>query len=200
MSTPTLAPTACRPEAAVRTSGGRLPGDASVRCEINTFVRDPAGRQGVFVFAGSPLVSAEETKDPLARIADMAERLVMFLYGCGRLVRLRYALGPADLRAAFDEVGSKLELDVPVPAEETERLSDDYHRFNDVSFFAEGRTFDLVTFDSSYVLARFARVEPAALEGVRVTSPFFERAPDAIYVHRGDVSYFVSALHATARA
>jgi hypothetical protein len=171
-----------------------------VRCEINTFVRDPSGRQGVFVFAGSPLVSAEEARDPIARVADMAERLVMFLYGCGRLVRLRYALGTADLRISFDEVGSKVDLEVPVPDVESERLSDDYHRFNDVSFFAEGRTFDLVSVDSSYVLARFARVDAAAVEAVRVTSPFFQRAPDAIYVHRGDVSYFVNALHAAARA
>src|SRR5258705_9918464 len=59
-----------------------------VRCEINTFVTDPAGRRGVFVFSGSPYVSKQTKFDPVGVVCDMAERLVLFFYGFGKLNRL----------------------------------------------------------------------------------------------------------------
>lgn len=170
------------------------------RCEINTFVTDRAGREGVFVFCGSPFVSQEERPSAMGRIADWAERIVIFLYGCGRLTRLRFTLTEERLIVELDETESRLDIDVPVAAEGGEdRLSPDYHRFNDVSFFAGGTTYDLVSVDSAFGRATLQRVEAASLAPLSVVSPFFDRAPDQLYIHRGEIGYLVNALHRTDR-
>ncbi len=169
-----------------------------VRCEINTFVTDRTGREGVFVFCGSPFVSQEEKPTAIGRVADWAERLVIFLYGCGRLTSLRYALTEERLVVDLAEAESKLAIDVPVAAEPgEERLSPDYHRFNDVSFFAGGKTYDLVNVDSAFGRATLQHVDAASLARLSVATPFFERAPDHLYIHRGEIGYLVNALHRT---
>ena len=174
-----------------------------VRCEINTFVRDADGRDGVFVFCGSPFVSREERPSAMGRVADLAERIVIALYGCGRLTRLRYELAGGRLRVELDEPESSLALDLPLAAPggpAAERLSDDYHRFNDVSFFAGGRSHDLVHADSRFTLATFEPIDPDAGPGAApaaVAGPFFRRPPDRVYLHRGEIGYLVSALHTT---
>lgn len=168
-----------------------------IRCEVNTFVRDAAGRDGVFVFCGSPFVSREEERTTMGKVADFAERLVIFLYGCGRLTRVHYELGEGDLRIDVDEPEAQLSLDLAHASGGAggERLADDYIRFNDVSFFAAGRSFDEVSVNSAFILASFSAVDPALLGGVRARTSFFERPPDRVYVHRGDVGYLVSAMH-----
>lgn len=166
------------------------------RCEINTFVRDPDGREGVFVFCGSPFVSREENGNFWGRLCDAAERLVVLLYGCGQLTRLRYELTNDHLVVGLDEAGQRIEIDVPAAATPAdEKLSDDYVRFNDVSFFNNGKTFDLVSVNSAFTLARLARIEDHSLSSASVQGPFFSRAPDRVYYHRGDIGYLVSALH-----
>jgi hypothetical protein len=168
-----------------------------IRCEVNTFVRDASGRDGVFVFCGSPFVSREEERTTMGKVADFAERLVIWLYGCGRLTRVRYELGEGELRIDVDEPEAQLALHVDhAPTRDaTERLADDYVRFNDVSFFAGGQSFDEVSVNSAFVLATFSAVEPSLLPAGRAHTSFFERAPDRVYVHRGDVGYLVSAMH-----
>lgn len=174
-----------------------------VRCEINTFVRDADGRDGVFVFCGSPFVSREEQRSAVGAVCDLAERLVILLYGCGRLTRLRYEVTGDALRINLDERDVRLDLEVPLrPLNRAtrEKLSDDYHRFNDVSFFNSGKTFDLVTVNSAFVLARFEDVDAATLACHTVDGPFFRRPPDRVYFHRGAIGYLVSALHGPGRA
>lgn len=174
-----------------------------VRCEINTFVRDAEGRDGVFVFCGSPYVSKEKRRSVMGTVCDMAERLVIFLYGCGRLSRLLYQLTEDAIRIDLDEGGSRLRMDLALDAARpgpTQRLSEDYHRFNDISFFNAGKTYDRITVDSAFGRAAFERVGEAELAQLRVDGPFFQRAPDHVYFHRGDVGYVVSALHRPHRA
>jgi hypothetical protein len=171
------------------------------RCEINTFVRDAEGRAGVFVFCGSPFVSRGDGKSAIEKVADFAERLVLRLYGCGRLIALRFELTETSLQVALDESEAALAVDLALPhptAEPLERLSDDYYRFNDVSFFRGGQSHDLVSAGSEFVLARWEEVDRASLASVTARSPFFLRPPDRIYVHRGTISYLVSALHPAA--
>ncbi len=169
-----------------------------VRCEINTFVRDAGGRDGVFVFCGSPFVSKEERPSAIGRVADLAERLVLFLYGGGGLVRLRYELTDAALRISLGEPEARLEIDVacsPPPVGERARLSEDYYRCNDVSFFDAGRTHDLVSAGSPFLLATLEELELRGASTAFAESPFFRRPPDRLYVHRGEIGYLVSALH-----
>ena len=178
-----------------------LAGVRKARCEINTFVRDAEGREGVFVFCGSPYVSREEGGSFFGKLCDAAEKLVVLLYGCGRLTSLRYELDDDHLAIALEEHENHVAIDValaPAPAEK--RLSDDYARFNDVSFFNGGRTFDLVNVNSAFSLARFEKIEDERLAALGVRGPFFARSPDGIYIHRGEVSYLVSALHRGAHA
>lgn len=170
-----------------------------VRCEINTFVRDAEGRDGVFVFCGSPYVSKEEGRSAMGRACDFAERLVAFIYGCGGLTRLRYELGGGELSAELDEGENRLAVRLPLAAGGgaggAERLSDDYHRYNDVSFFNGGKTYDLVTVNSAFTLAALEGVAEGDLAGARVEGPFFRRAPDRVYYHRGEIGYLVNALN-----
>ncbi len=162
------------------------------RCEINTFVTDPKGRKGILVFSGSPLVSLDEKPSLVGRICEMAERMVIFIYGCGKLVPLKYELGRDKLEIAFEG----FTLNQPLSdMTATIRLSDDYLAFNDISFFNEGKTFDLVNTNSRFTSARFHAIEGSALKDVRVKGPFFSRAPDKVYYHRGDIAYLVDALN-----
>jgi hypothetical protein len=168
-----------------------------VRCEINTYVRDPKGRRGIYVFCGSPFVSRETGAGVVGKICDLAERLVIFIYGCGRLVSLEYSVGDR-LRIALAQGDHRVDLDQPLEpagAAAMTRLSDEYHVFNDISFFNRGATFDLVNVTSSYLTARFQRIDGAALRGCRIRGPFFDRAPDCAYLHRGSISYFVSSMN-----
>lgn len=179
-----------------------LAGVKKARCEINTFVRGPDGREGVFVFCGSPYVSREMEGSFFGKLCDAAEKLVVLLYGCGRLTTLRYEVAADRLAIALAEDRNEVALDLPLAAEAPAeaRLSDDYAGFNDVSFFNGGRTFDLVHIDSAFGRARFQAVDAGALATARIAGPFFDRSPDAVYLHRGEISYLVSALHRVPRS
>ena len=173
-----------------------LAGVRKARCEINTFVRDAAGRDGVFVFCGSPYVSREDGGSFFGKLCDAAEKLVVLLYGCGRLTSLRYDLDEDRLGIALEADENIVAADVALTSAPAEaRLAEDYARFNDISFFNGGRTFDLVNVNSLFSLARFERIEDDRLAAVRVRGPFFARPPDGIYFHRGEIPYLVSALH-----
>lgn len=172
-----------------------------VRCEVNTFVVDASGREGVFVFCGSPFVSREEKPSAIGRVADFAERLVIWIYGCGRLTRVRFELATERLVVELDEPDNRMSLDVPVSSGVgTDLLSPDYQRFNDVSFFNGGKTYDLVNVDSAFGQAALQRIDGALLAEQTVKSPFFDRAPDVIYAHRGEIGYLVSALNRVTEA
>lgn len=174
----------------------RLSHIRKVRCEINTFVRDAEGRAGVYVFSGSPYVSRESRRTVIGTICDFAERAVMWIYGCGKLVGLTYELSRDRLRISLDQNPNQLRFDQKVEDEEAEdRLSVDYCRFNDISFFNEGRTYDLVNVNSTLLGARFHRLSGSALQDCEVAGPFFRRAPDEIYFHRGEISYSVTAMN-----
>lgn len=164
------------------------------RCEINTFVRDAAGRPGIYVFSGSPYVSREARFSLIGRICDLAERAVIWIYGCGKLVPLVYDLGEREIRIALEQGPNRLQWKQTLAdGEATERLSDDYHRFNDISFFNEGRTFDLVSVNSAFHRARFCRLD--SVTGCELNGPFFRRAPDFVYFHRGEIAYSVTAMN-----
>ncbi|MBI1861649.1 MAG: hypothetical protein HYR96_12095 [Deltaproteobacteria bacterium] len=160
-----------------------------VRCEINTFVTDPSGRRGIFVFCGSPFVSPEARFSLLGTICDFAERLVMMIYGVGQMVSMTYELSPTQIAV----MGSRHTFSggpVPVAA-----LSADFHQFNDVSFFNDGKTFDRVFVNSAFFQARFERVSGSALNGWVFKNRFLKRAPDVLAFHRGELGYSVDALN-----
>lgn len=162
-----------------------------IRCEVNTFVTDEHGRAGIYVFAGSPFVSKERRFSILGHICDFAERLVQLVYGCGRLASLDYRLQDK-LHFSLSTKFHSCVLEVSLSEGKSDRLSDDYHRFNDISFFNSGRSWDAVFVDSRYLRARFGSV----CTGLPiVTTPFFERAPDVVYYHRGKLAYLVDAMN-----
>jgi hypothetical protein len=168
------------------------------RCEINTFVRDSKGRKGILVFSGSPFVSKERRPSLIERICQLAERMVIFIYGCGKLLPLTYELSDRALKIEFDDPKNALSLrhsfgDVGTPAHH--RLSEEYWAFNDISFFNGGKTHDFVNVSSSFYSARFHRIEGHVLEQYRLRSPFLDRRPDRVYFHRGDIAYLVDALN-----
>jgi hypothetical protein len=167
------------------------------RCEINTFVQDARGRKGVFVFCGSPYVSKEQTPSPMGAVCDAAEKLVIGIYGCGKLIPLVYRPSDASVEIDFQEGASALSLRLPLNggAGREERLSDDYLAFNDISFFNQGKTHDHVHVNSAFFAARFREVGAGALKDVAAASPFFRRPPDKVYLHRGDIGYLVNALN-----
>ncbi len=169
-----------------------------VRCEINTFVTDPAGRKGVFVFSGSPYVSKEKKFDPFGVVCDMAERAVIFAYGCGKLIDLVYDLGPNSLSIECKEGPNNLRLSHDLKSEEDfcERLSDEYILYNDISFFNSGATYDLVNVSSSFFAAKFREIDGSELEEFQLEGPFFSgRRPNKVYYHRGEISYLVIAMN-----
>lgn len=164
-----------------------------VRCEINTFVEDAQGRKGVFVFCGSPYVSKEKERSLMGIVCDFAERLVVFIYGCGGLTRLSYALTSDRVAIALQEGPNRISLDEPLArATDEERLSDDYWLYNDISFFNGGKTYDLVNVNSAFFAAKLTPLP--SLKGI-FEGPFFRRAPDAAYYHRGEIAYVVNSLN-----
>lgn len=171
-----------------------------VRCEINTFVTDQMGRTGIYVFCGSPLVSRESRWDPISVIVDLAERLVQWIYSVGKLVPLAFELGENTLSVAYESKEHSMQLSVPLhQSNQLCQLSDDYLRFNDISFFNRGKTFDLVNSNSVFALARFESVPSSELLPFKMRGPFFDRNPDQVLFYRGAISYLVSALNKTPR-
>lgn len=171
-----------------------LAGIKRARCEINTFVEDAKGRKGVHVFSGSPYVSKEESPTLIGRIAEMAERLVIFLYGCGKLVPLTYELNDQSVKIHFKNFSLDHNFRDGRAGSET-RLSEAYARYNDISFFNNGKTYDLVNVNSAFTTARLQSIDVADLKHFEMTGPFVSRKPDRVYYHRGDIAYLVSALN-----
>lgn len=168
------------------------------RCEINTFVEDRLGRKGIYVFSGSPFVSEEKSWSVVGVICDFAERLVTFIYGCGKLIPLRYDVTADSVGIHFTQGDNHLRLDAGTAGLEcTEALSSDYWRFNDISFFNQGKSFDLVNVGNSFYAARFQKIEGGDIDGATAISPFFgaERRPDVVYLHRGEIAYLVNSLN-----
>jgi len=170
-----------------------------VRCEINTFVLDPLGRRGVYVFCGSPYVSREEHKSMTGWICDLAEYLVSFIYGCGKLIRLTYSLTQHVLEVHLKEGGNLIALKHRFDTNTAicERLSNEYWIYNDISLFNEGKTFDLVNVNSAFLYAKFGCIEGDKLEDCQIENAFFRRKPDRVYFHRGSISYLVNSLNRT---
>lgn len=183
----------------VRYPNPRLREIEKVRCEINTFVVDPSGRPGIYVFSGSPFVSREKRRSWIGSICDWAERLVICIYGCGRLTSLIYYLGENTLEIELDEERNRVSIRLPlnVPPLPKKKLSAEYLRFNDLSFFNDGSTYDRVYVNNAFVGAEFQGLSSPQVTGVRCAGPFFDRAPDWIYFHRGSISYLVGALNRT---
>lgn len=167
-----------------------------VRCEINTFVEDKEGRKGVYVFSGSPYVSREEKKSIIGFICDMAERMVVFIYGCGRLIKLAYGITDHSVLIDFKVPGNSMRLEQPlgIPSHE-EKLSSDYWRFNDISFFNNAKTFDLVNVNNAFFSATLQKIEGTQIHTFAMESPFVNRRPDVIYFHRGEISYMVNSMN-----
>jgi len=182
----------------VRYPKPRLQAIRKVRCEINTFVADAAGNKGVYVFCGSPYVSQEMGTGLLGWICDQAEQIVMFLYGCGKLVPLNYQLSNEVLKVSLKTDNHLLSLHYSFKYEGEigrQRLSPEYLVYNDISFFGHGKTFDLVNVNSAFVRAEFDSLDDWSLGYWKVQTPFFQRAPDGIYFHRGEIKYLVNSLN-----
>jgi hypothetical protein len=170
------------------------------RLEINTFVEDPTGRKGVFVFSDSPFVSRESKRSLLGSICDFAEWLVTKIYGCGHLVDLKFSLSE-ELSVIFQSQGQSLKIQGKTPESvdsEDFKLSSDYCLYNDISFFNHGKTCDYVNVNSSFHQAKFASLGIENCEAL-CEGPFFNRQPDVILVHRGNISYLVNALNLVPR-
>lgn len=165
-----------------------------VRCEINTLVRGPDGRPGVYVFCDSPYVSREEKFSPLGAICDLAERTVCFIYGCGKLIRLTYRTTDA-VEVELKEGPNRVSFRHAFKSDGEHALSTDYCRYNDISFFNRGKTYDLVNVNSAFLSARFVCADGTALERAEVTSPFFRRKPDRVGFHRGAIAYSVTSMN-----
>jgi hypothetical protein len=167
-----------------------------VRCEINTFVEDKKGRKGIYVFCDSPYVSRETKWSFFGTICDFAERMVTFIYGCGKLTGLIYSIWPMTLTIELKDGVNDISLRHPLKADgEQERLSDDYWTYNDISFFNQGKTLDYVSVTNAFHKARFTFIPGSELGDYPFAGPFFRRAPDAVYFHRGEVSYLVNSLN-----
>ncbi len=169
-----------------------LAGVRRARCEVNTFVTDPKGRRGVYVF--SPLVSKEDKPTFIGRICELAERLVLWIYGSGELLPLVYETGGGRVCIHFEEPNHAMAVNYRQSERAERALSTDYQVFNDLSFFNGGKTFDRVNVDSRFGAARFQQLDS---DGAKIRSPFFDRGPDKIYFHQGDISYLVDALNRT---
>jgi hypothetical protein len=166
------------------------------RLEINTFVEDSKGRKGVFVFSDSPFVSRESKRSFLGSICDFAEWMVTKIYGCGHLVDLQFSLTD-ELKVVFQSGGQSLKITGKTPENvdsEDFKLSTDYCLYNDISYFNHGKSFDCVNVNSAFHQAKFSLVGIENCE-VSCQGPFFNRKPDAILVHRGNISYLVNAMN-----
>jgi hypothetical protein len=166
-----------------------------VRCEINTFVVDPKGRKGVFVFSGSPYVSREEKFSPIGFVCDLAERAVVWIYGVGRLTGLRYRLTQDELEIGIEEGPNRAQVKQAhtLHAEPAEKLSADYWEYNDISFFNGGRTHDFVHVTNAFYAARFHRLDGAKFPEFK--GPFFDRKPDEVLFHFGDIPYLTNSMN-----
>jgi len=168
------------------------------RCEINTFVETPLGLKGIYVFCDSPYVSRETESTPLGRICDFAERLVIFIYGVGRAIRLTYQLSAENLRVSFASGTNEIELLHHFSETEktpSEALSPDYWAFNNISIFKQGQIFDQVYVNSDFYAARFQRVAGNALQKFSMRGIHFNRKPDEVYAHGGPITYLVNAMN-----
>lgn len=168
------------------------------RLEINTFVEDPQGRKGIFVFCKSPFVSRETDKSWLGCVCDFAEWLVTKIYGCGQLTGLKFSLNHR-LKVSLKAQNQMIEIDLdarPSSEEPQIRLSRDYLKYNDISFFNDGKSLDYVNVNSSFLQARFFCV-PMSADGatVEINSPIFQRKPDVILAHRGEIAYLVNSMN-----
>jgi hypothetical protein len=166
------------------------------RLEINTFVLDASGRPGVFVFCDSPFVSREMKRSVIGSICDFAEWLVTKIYGVGRIIPLQFSLDEK-VRVNFKTFKHQMEVELPVPelvAGSGEKLSGDYWRYNDISFFNQGKTCDYVNVNSSFFTAEFVAISGNEV-AQNCVSPVFNRKPDRILVHRGDISYLVNSMN-----
>ncbi len=166
-----------------------------VRCEINTFVTDPHGRQGIYVFCGSPFVSKEMKLSFIQWIVDIAERVVMWIYRVGELIPFQYELTKNHITIDLQTREHELVINSNLSSLSQEALSEDYQRFNDYSFFNGAKTFDRVNTTSDFTLARFYQLDPKTLQDVRVRNPFFNRAPDSLHFYHGSIPYLVDALN-----
>lgn len=170
------------------------------RCEINTFVSGPNKLKGIYVFCGSPFVSKHTGAGILGYICDVAERIVMFIYGCGKLVPLEFQLTNSllTLKVTTSGITADLAASVSTGSSNKEKsyskLSDDYLIHNDISFFNRGHTFDRVTSNSSFSLARFTSFTPDSLLEWTLQTPFFSRKPDSVFYHLGNITYTIDAL------
>ncbi|MBM4304987.1 MAG: hypothetical protein FJ112_11775 [Deltaproteobacteria bacterium] len=166
------------------------------RLEINTFVLDALGRPGVFVFCDSPFVSKETKLSVIGFICDFAEWLVTKIYGVGQMIPLQFSLDEK-VRVNFKTSKHQMEVELPIPELEPgggEKLSVDYWRFNDISFFNQGKTCDYVNVNSSFFMAEFVAIS-ASQVSQNCVSPVFNRKPDRILVHRGEISYLVNSMN-----
>lgn len=166
------------------------------RLEINTFVEDSKGRKGIFVFSESPFVSRETKRSFLGSLCDFAEWLVTKIYGCGHLVDLQFSLADK-LKVNFQARGQSLKIVGKTSGKvdsEDFKLSTDYCVYNDISFFNHGKSCDYVNVNSSFHQAKFSSVEIENFE-ISCEGPFFNRKPDSILVHSGNISYLVNALN-----
>jgi len=165
-----------------------------VRCEINTLVQGPDGRPGVYVFCDSPYVSKEKKPSIIGFVCDLAERMVCFIYGCGRLISFAYRTSDA-VEVELNDGRNKVAFRHRFTGTTEQALSDEYCRYNDISFFNRGKTYDLVNVNSAFLAARFVCAEGAELEMAEFTSEFLRRRPDRAGFHRGTITYTVASMN-----
>lgn len=163
------------------------------RLEINTFVEDSQGRKGVFVFCGSPFVSKEKKRSALGIVCDCAEWIVTKIYGVGQLISFDFSLSK-QLQVAFITEGHALNIESQVESGDGVKLSTDYLKYNDISFFNHGKTCDFVNVNSSFYDAKFISLKNVHLMKA-CEGPYFKRSPDRVLVHYGEISYLVNSMN-----
>lgn len=163
------------------------------RLEINTFVEDSQGRKGVFVFCDSPFVSREIKRTFLGMVCDFAEWLVTKIYGVGQLVEFEFSL-TEKLKVSLTADGHSVRIDSQVDSNPGVKLSADYLKFNDISFFNQGKTCDYVNVNSAFYDAKFINLK-APHSVAECEGPYFKRSPDLILVHYGEISYLVNSMN-----
>jgi hypothetical protein len=167
------------------------------RLEINTYVQDSFGRKGILVFSGSPIVSKETGSNPLGKICDFAERLVIWIYGCGKLRPMKYQLSEKDLHFQFSDQDHQIDISLALPSTTSdEPLSKEYWQHNDISFFNQGRTEDFVFVNSRFYETKFRKVSESELSKIKISGPLFKnRSPDALFYSHQKIPYLVNALN-----
>lgn len=163
------------------------------RLEVNIYVCDAKGRKGIYVV--SPYVSKEMGGSILGKICDLAERLVMGIYGCGNLVPLEYAISNSNITFRIHKDGISADISSGWSGGDLVKMSRDYIIHNDISFFNRGRTRDRVLTDSRFSLGRFVSPPREAFEKWSCKTDYFNRRPDSVFFHIGEISYTVDALN-----